>query len=502
MGVTVLKDVVVIVAFAVNVQLVATAAAEAAKRAAAGGMAAVAKAAGAATGAGAAGGVLWAAGGEPAPAVPLPQQPPTAPFLLASASRLLLLPLLSVAVSVSVGVVGGLALSAALSRPWALRLSSAATRAFGGGGHGGRLRGGGPAAGAPPSSSGLDRAGSLPLAAVSAAAGGGGGGDDPPSLSSALARTREVTLLLLATAVFTLTHALNAEPLLACVAMGLVAGNRPIAQLFLGGGGGAGGAGGGGVLELGSVAVRRASDSAGDRAINVVSDGAAVDAAGGGGVDGVAGGDGSAAAAGDDADAADTDDDSDGEGRDHGDHPGHDPTAAGDDNVCAAAAHSVMNVTNVAFFGLAGASLQLPAVLRSAWLAGALVLARLLAIRVGCAAGAVLAGGGVAKTPPELHRRMFWRGMITQAGVALGLARIAATAFRDWGPFFQTAMTGAIIANLAIGPPLFRSALIAVGEAGGGGGLRRRTVGGGARGGGKGAAAGVVAVDGAARRRG
>lgn len=49
-----------------------------------------------------------------------------------------------------------------------------------------------------------------------------------------------------------------------------------------------------------------------------------------------------------------------------------------------------------------------------------------------------------------------------QAGVAMGLARIAGTAFTDWGPSFQTVMMAIIMINMLLGPPMFRTALIKV----------------------------------------
>lgn len=51
-----------------------------------------------------------------------------------------------------------------------------------------------------------------------------------------------------------------------------------------------------------------------------------------------------------------------------------------------------------------------------------------------------------------------------QAGVALGLARMVAVRFPDWGPHFQTLMAAVIIVNLCVGPPLFRHAILAAGE--------------------------------------
>lgn len=52
-----------------------------------------------------------------------------------------------------------------------------------------------------------------------------------------------------------------------------------------------------------------------------------------------------------------------------------------------------------------------------------------------------------------------------QAGVALGLARMVAVRFPQWGPHFQTLMAAVIIVNLCVGPPLFRHAIFAAGEA-------------------------------------
>lgn len=51
--------------------------------------------------------------------------------------------------------------------------------------------------------------------------------------------------------------------------------------------------------------------------------------------------------------------------------------------------------------------------------------------------------------------------------MALGLARMVAVRFPEWGPHFQTLMAAVIIVNLCIGPPLFRHAIIAAGEGGG-----------------------------------
>jgi len=42
---------------------------------------------------------------------------------------------------------------------------------------------------------------------------------------------------------------------------------------------------------------------------------------------------------------------------------------------------------------------------------------------------------------------------------------MVAVRFPQWGPDFQTLMAAVIIVNLCIGPPLFRHAIFAAGEA-------------------------------------
>eukprot|EP00798_Chlamydomonas_sp_ICE-L_P019255 gene19255-25886_t len=70
----------------------------------------------------------------------------------------------------------------------------------------------------------------------------------------------------------------------------------------------------------------------------------------------------------------------------------------------------ILGMTNVAFFGLVGASLRISALAE--------------------------------------HRKLFWASMVTQAGVAMGLARLAGARFPSWGPHFQTFMTSIVLINL------------------------------------------------------
>lgn len=119
----------------------------------------------------------------------------------------------------------------------------------------------------------------------------------------------------------------------------------------------------------------------------------------------------------------------------------------------------IMSLTNVAFFGLAGASLKLSALVDMLWMALLVFAVRLLALYHGSAVGCRLSGA-----TPEC-RRLFWQSMITQAGVAMGLARIAGTKFPGWGPHFQTLTVSIVIVNMLVGPPAFRRSLLLVGEA-------------------------------------
>ncbi|EIE22773.1 hypothetical protein COCSUDRAFT_42394 [Coccomyxa subellipsoidea C-169] len=140
----------------------------------------------------------------------------------------------------------------------------------------------------------------------------------------------------------------------------------------------------------------------------------------------------------------------------------------------------LMPLVNMAFFSLAGASLLLGRVVATLWVAVAVYAVRLLAVYLGSRLGAWVGG-----TPTE-HRRKVWQGMITQAGVAMGLAKAVAVRFPAWGPDFVFLMDwssscyhpvtqrcagvvvvqmSVIMMNLFSGPPMFRSAVISTGEA-------------------------------------
>lgn len=154
---------------------------------------------------------------------------------------------------------------------------------------------------------------------------------------------------------------------------------------------------------------------------------------------------------------------------------------------------------NVIFFSLAGASLRLAALRRAAAPAAAVAAARLLGVYLGSTVGV-----RVAKVPRSSSPELVWRGMVTQAGVALGLARSVAARFappmprvdlataaaaaaagaagagggaaaqadqtqihdrpHGWGDDFAAAAAAVIVINMIVGPPLFRGAVISSGE--------------------------------------
>jgi Kef-type K+ transport system membrane component KefB len=115
----------------------------------------------------------------------------------------------------------------------------------------------------------------------------------------------------------------------------------------------------------------------------------------------------------------------------------------------------------VLFFSLAGASLDLGA-LAQCWPL-ALTLAGLRVL--GLAGGAGLAGA-LAGDPPR-RRRVAWMGYVSQAGVSIGLAKIAERQFPELGGVLVTVVLAMTAVNQLAGPVLFKSALARLGEAGG-----------------------------------
>jgi len=111
------------------------------------------------------------------------------------------------------------------------------------------------------------------------------------------------------------------------------------------------------------------------------------------------------------------------------------------------------------FFTLAGASLDLSA-LRLAWRVALLFLVvRLVAVMAGSYTGGLIGGA------PKKVRRRLWLGMLTQAGIGLGLAKQVAVDFPEWGGSFATTMIAVIVVNQVFGPPPAKWVLRQAGEA-------------------------------------
>jgi Kef-type K+ transport system membrane component KefB len=113
----------------------------------------------------------------------------------------------------------------------------------------------------------------------------------------------------------------------------------------------------------------------------------------------------------------------------------------------------------VVFFVAAGASLQLDALAEVGLLACAVALLRVGWIWLGTYVGRRSAG-----LPPESGRA--WMGLVSQAGVTLGLTTIVASEFATWGVRVQTLLVSMIALQQLVGPMLFRAALAQAGEIG------------------------------------
>lgn len=118
----------------------------------------------------------------------------------------------------------------------------------------------------------------------------------------------------------------------------------------------------------------------------------------------------------------------------------------------------------VVFFALAGAEIDLLALGRLLPVVVPLAIVRVLAIWAGTRIGGRWAG------MPPVEARYLWMGLISQSGVAIGLAAAAAQAFPSFGVELQTLLLALIAVNETVGAVLFRRALVQAGEV-----LPRRT---------------------------
>jgi Kef-type K+ transport system membrane component KefB len=119
---------------------------------------------------------------------------------------------------------------------------------------------------------------------------------------------------------------------------------------------------------------------------------------------------------------------------------------------------SMGEVVYVVFFGVAGAHLDLP-VLRVLWPVALLFMgARAVTSWV---AGRV--ASHFARDPPAL-RRWGWTGMVSQAGLALGIAGNVQSEFPAFGAGLGALAVATVAMNEMVGPILFKAALDRCGE--------------------------------------
>jgi Kef-type K+ transport system membrane component KefB len=112
----------------------------------------------------------------------------------------------------------------------------------------------------------------------------------------------------------------------------------------------------------------------------------------------------------------------------------------------------------VIFFAMAGADLRLQT-FEDLW---PLILAVALT-RVGLIYAGTWAGARLGAAEPVVARYA-WTGLVSQAGVALGLASIVADRLPRLGLAMQTVIVGIIAFNESVGPVLFRGGLDRAGE--------------------------------------
>ncbi len=121
--------------------------------------------------------------------------------------------------------------------------------------------------------------------------------------------------------------------------------------------------------------------------------------------------------------------------------------------------HDVGPLVYVAFFTLTGLALKLDILISSGLIALVLFAARAGGIFIGSYVGSSIAG------EPSTTRRLMWAGLITQAGIALGLAREVAVQFPDTlGDAFATLIIAVVVLNEIFGPLFLKYALRQSGE--------------------------------------
>jgi Trk K+ transport system NAD-binding subunit/Kef-type K+ transport system membrane component KefB len=120
--------------------------------------------------------------------------------------------------------------------------------------------------------------------------------------------------------------------------------------------------------------------------------------------------------------------------------------------------HDVSPMIYVAFFTLTGIGLKLDILLGTIGIALALFSIRIVSIMIGSFAGGYIAG------EDKTIRRYGWMGLITQAGIALGLAREVASEFPSLGSEFSTMIVSVVVLNEIFGPLFLKHVLRRVNE--------------------------------------
>lgn len=113
----------------------------------------------------------------------------------------------------------------------------------------------------------------------------------------------------------------------------------------------------------------------------------------------------------------------------------------------------------VVFFALSGAKIDVMAVAPLLPLVIPIALVRAASIWAGTQIGGRWAGAD------DLERKNVWMGLVSQAGVAIGLATILADAYGAQGEYLRSLLLALIAVNETAGPILFRRALVSSGEA-------------------------------------
>lgn len=110
------------------------------------------------------------------------------------------------------------------------------------------------------------------------------------------------------------------------------------------------------------------------------------------------------------------------------------------------------------FFALAGASVHLDALGEMFPWVVLLVALRMISLRIG------FRWAGRSPSVEAPFARWGWMGVVSQAGVALGLAMVARRSFPEWGISLSTLIITMIGIHEVVGPILFKRALGAAGE--------------------------------------